>query len=258
MSNNPIKHFLNKHSSLILSCVSIAGVVLTGFLSSKAMYNTMNDINKKEKTTNNGIDKKDIAKIAIPKYIPVILTGTSTIVCILGNYRINKNYRQSLIGAYALLETTLRDYKKKVIEVCGEETNDDIIQKIAIDKCDMTGACVPCYENLPINGEKMLFYDDSSDRYFESTIEAVQNAEYHLNRNFVLRGSVSLNDFYEFLGLDKTKNGKILGWSICKLEYEYGCSWIDFDHRVVKVSDDGLECCYIYMPIPPSIDYEDD
>lgn len=47
------------------------------------------------------------------------------------------------------------------------------------------------------------------------------DAEYHLNRKFVLRGYASLNEFYMFLGLPQTNLGEVLGWTCT-----YGYSWI--------------------------------
>lgn len=49
----------------------------------------------------------------------------------------------------------------------------------------------------------VLFYDGYSQRYFESKISQVLQAEYHLNRNFAIGADVTLNDFYLFLGIDR-------------------------------------------------------
>ena len=39
--------------------------------------------------------------------------------------------------------------------------------------------------------ENRLFYDEYSRRYFESSVSRVLQAEYHLNRNFVMSGHLS-------------------------------------------------------------------
>ena len=64
------------------------------------------------------------------------------------------------------------------------------------------------------------------------------DAEYHLNRNFILRGETNLNEFYEFLGLEPTDAGCELGWDLWSGEMYYGNSWIDFEHHLVT-SDNG-------------------
>ena len=69
------------------------------------------------------------------------------------------------------------------------------------------------------------------------------NAEYHLNRNYILRGYSYLNEFYEFLGIEETDYGSVLGLA----PTDDGMYWIDFNHRKV-VMEDGLEVYIIEMP----------
>ena len=97
-----------------------------------------------------------------------------------------------------------------------------------------------------------LFYDEFSERYFTSTIDKVLQAEYHLNRNLALGGIMTLNDWFEFLGLEKAPDGDTLGWSVCDSYY-----WLDFNHSKT-VLDDGLECYLISMifePDPSALSY---
>lgn len=78
-------------------------------------------------------------------------------------------------------------------------------------------------------------------------------AEYHLNRNYVLRGYAVLNEFYDFLGLENTDYGADLGWIA---DGDDGIFWIDFNHRKV-VMDDGLECYIIECMYEPGIEWQD-
>ena len=75
-----------------------------------------------------------------------------------------------------------------------------------------------------------------------------------MNRNYVIRGSASLNEFYEFLGLDPTNYGNAVGWDICSELF-----WIDFNHRKTIINigdaDDKIECYIIETPYPPSEEY---
>ena len=86
--------------------------------------------------------------------------------------------------------------------------------------------------------------------YFEDTIEQVMNAEYHLNRNYILRGYFYLNEFYEFLGIEETDYGSVLGWA----QNDDGMYWIDFNHRKL-IMEDGLEVYIIEMPFDPTYDF---
>lgn len=67
-------------------------------------------------------------------------------------------------------------------------------------------------------------------------------AEYHINRNMVLGAFVTLNDFYDFLGISHVEGGDVVGWLLSDSMY-----WIDFDNSKAMV-DDGLNGeipCYV-------------
>lgn len=65
----------------------------------------------------------------------------------------------------------------------------------------------------------------------------------------MLRGYVTINEFYEFLGISHIDGGDMLGWDACEEIF-----WIDFDHRKITL-DDGMECCYISTVFSPSEDW---
>ena len=110
--------------------------------------------------------------------------------------------------------------------------------------------------DIMVSNGKQLFFEEYSGRFFESTEEDVVLAEYHFNRNFVLRGYAELNELYEFLNLSPTESGAVLGWSIGAGEVFYGYQWIDFEHRKV-IREDGAEYYAITMPFIPTADYMD-
>ena len=83
--------------------------------------------------------------------------------------------------------------------------------------------------------------------------EKVIQAEYHLNRNFMFAGVIPLNDFYEFLGLEKTELGDAVGWSSCNGDIY----WIDFNHHRLTL-DDGMEIYVIDMVFEPTAEWMED
>ena len=92
--------------------------------------------------------------------------------------------------------------------------------------------------------DKQLYFDEYSGRYFQSTPEDIQKAEYDLNRTLSIDDVACLNDWYECIGLDPLEHGEKIGWST-GINYEaYWQSWIDFNHTKT-VLDDGLECTII-------------
>lgn len=244
--------FLKRHSSTILTCIGAVGVIGTAVTAVRATPKAIKLIEQTEYETGEELTKLEIVKLAGPAYIPSILIGASTITCIFGANALNKRQQAALVSAYALIDSSYKQYRNKVKELFGEEADVKILEAIAKDHYVGVPGCV----SIDTDGEKTLFYEEYRGKYFESTMEAVINAEYHFNRNFAMRGYANLNEFYEFLGLSETKEGSVLGWTSWELAEQYEASWIDFDHRKTEL-DGGVECYMISMPIPPIANYEE-
>ena len=191
-------------------------------------------------------------------YLPAILTGSATIFCICGAQILNQHQQASMASAYALLDQSYKDYRRKLKELYGEEADQRIIEAIAVEKAEKVHIqasylCSDCDISSDKSvGRPVLFYEEYSKRFFRATVEQVQNAEYHLNRNYALGGSVILNELYSFLGLSSTDFGEVLGWAPTD-EGEY---WIEFNHRRAKLKD-GTEFYIIEMPFEPRVNYDD-
>lgn len=106
------------------------------------------------------------------------------------------------------------------------------------------------------NPDKELFYDSFSGRYFESTIEDVQRAEYRINRDLTMRDYAYLNEFYGYLGIDEIESGWELGWSVGSCLDYYWQPWIDFNHKK-ETMEDGTEYHIITMWQEPILNFED-
>lgn len=254
---NNLKHILKRHTSTILTCIGGIGVIATSIMSVKVTPKALLLLNKAEEEKGECLTKFETVKVAGSVYIPAIVTGAASMICIFGANALNKGQQASLASAYALIDTSYKSYKGKLKELYGEEAHEKIVDSIAVEKAKDTYIhseclCTSCGLSIEErSGDTKLFYDEYANRYFETTIEQVISAEYHLNRNFVIGGTAVLNDFYGFLGLELTDYGSTVGWSV----YDDGMFWIDFNHRKV-VMDDGLECYIIEMPFEPTADYE--
>ena len=242
-----------KHISLILTCLGSAGVIATAIVTGRATIKAMHILEEAE--GNCKLSKTEKFKIVAPTYIPATILGVSTVACIFGANIFYQKYQASLMSAYALVKSSYNDYKSKLKELFGEVAHDKIVEELAIEKADGIYIRADSYiksSSLTIDGknaERRLFYDEYSKRYFEASVEQVLNAEYHLNRNYILRGSACINEFYNFLGIAPMSGGDALGWDICSEIF-----WIDFDHHNFT-TDDGLECCYISMLFEPDEDW---
>ena len=247
------KHLLRQAAPTILSCAAVVGTVATAISAVKATPKALELLRTERKHKVEDLTALETVTIAAPLYIPALMMCTATICCILGANTINRRRQASLLLAYSVLEQSCQRYKDKFTEYFGADGAKELRRGIMRDDLETE---FPTKEARRAEAEKPLFYDELSGRFFNSTIEQVKDAEYHLNRNFVLRGYASLNEFYEFLGLDKTEYGETVGWNFYLGETEYGYEWIDFNHEPVE-TDDGLECTIIHMPFYPTPDYLD-
>lgn len=151
-----------------------------------------------------------------------------------------------------LARESLGRYQSKVKELYGPEIHQRIIDELVkedLDDVHVTSSGFFGSETLDFEGVSedepiRTFYDEFSDRYFDSTIEHVLQAEYHLNRNWALGDAVTVNDFYEFLGLCALADGDNMGW-----DWEMGISWLDFNHRVIHKN--GEKVLVIEMVFTP-------
>lgn len=261
--NSPkLKLYLQRSSPTILTCLAAIGVVATTVMAVRATPKAVMLIRKNSRINHDGdpeaYTKLEAVQSAWKCYIPAAIIGVSTITCIFGANILNKRQQVSIASAYALVNNAYREYKSKVKELYGEETHNAVVDSIAKEQCKDVYITTPgLISNSTLDfGEGMepeitrTFYDSFSKQYFETTIAKVIEAEYHLNRNFMFTGVISLNDFYEFLGLEKIDIGDNIGWSSC----DGDIYWIDFNHHLATF-DDGLEIYVVDMVFEPTSDF---
>lgn len=241
------KSYLKRSSPTILTCVSVIGVVATTVMAVKATPKALRIIEENTGYDHDGFisspSKTEIIQLTWQCYIPAALVGLSTITCIVGINALSKRNQASLTSAYALLNESYQRYRKAANTVYGEDADSKIKAQMAKDTYVSADGYSVYSADLDPESEKILCYDLYSQRYFTATMAAVLNAQYHVNRNLCLRGDTTINEFYEFLGVDKIDHGDEIGWSMDEL-MEGGVMWLDFENSQT-VLDDGMECCVI-------------
>lgn len=237
---------IRKHMPAVLTYAGVCGVVGTAIMAVKATPKALKIIEQEKMYRSyegdNKPTKKEIVALTWKCYIPSIALGLSTIACIISIHTLDKRNQASLTSAYAMLNEAYKQYRDAAKVVYGEDADSKIQAEIAKDVF-ISADGIGIYSSDLDPSENILCYDSYSKRYFESTMAAVLNAEYHINRNLQLRGYSTINEFYEFLGIDGIEYGDEIAWSLDSL-MEGGIMWLDFEnHRAVM--DDGLECCIV-------------
>ena len=239
------KLFVNHNAATILTIASGFGVVATTIMAIKATPKAVSRIHKAEGEKGATLTKLEVVKETATVYIPTALVGASTIACIFGANILNKRQQAGLMSAYALLDSSFIEYRDKIRELYGDETDEAVTKEIAKDH----------YKDfdISVSEDNELFYDAFTGQYYQSTKEKVMHAEYILNRELQTIGEVPLSLYYELLGIECDCD-EVLGWSVDVNIENYCRTWVDFDHTKV-VMDDGLECTVVTMWITPYADF---
>ena len=237
---------LYRSSPTILTVVASVGVITTTITAVRATPKAIKLLKEAEAEKGENLTKMEIIRVAGPSYIPSALLGISTIVCIFGANALNQKKQASLMSAYAMLNESYKQYRKSAKIVYGEDADDKIHAEMAKD------AMVHTYDwgyqvynmDMDSESERLLFYDLASKKYFRTTMAAVLNAQYHVNRNLAIRGDCSFYESLSFLGVEGIDGGDDLGWDITYMVEEMDCYWLDFDNYKSTL-EDGLECIII-------------
>ena len=242
-----IERFIKQNKATILAVAGAVGMTVSVGLAIRNTAKYKDIIHSKD---NKKIDNIERLKVAVPLYLPVVLLTGSSLACIVSATVLNTKRQRSMTAAYILLENGFKQYRDKVAELYGSDATQKVETEITNDKFEEKNPQLEILEND-------LFYDEYRGEFFESTLDYVREAMYHVNRNFILRGYSTLNEVYDFLNLSHTEQGDILGWSTDYGWCDYGYSWIDYycDRREFS---DGIEYYAIVFPFPPTIDSIED
>ena len=256
MRSGKCTEFFSRKGGLIFSLAASLGVIATAGLSIHAVPKAVRLL-----TGSDEVKTKEVLTKTWTCFIPSAVAGVASIAFIFTAHSFDKRHQAAVSAAFLAVSSAYKAYREKVKEIHGEKADADILTSIATEPCSdvyISGDSISGSNTLSLKETiepdiTRTFYDCFSRRYFETSLSHVIEAEYHLNRNFVLGGSPSLNDFYAFLGLSDFDGGDELSWDkYC----DDSIFWIDFNHRMVTL-DDGMECCLIEMPFEP-IPYTED
>lgn len=226
---------VRRSSPTILTALGIVGVVGTAVMAVQATPKALKLIKvKKDELKTDKLTPMELVQTTWQCYIPSVLIGVGTVTCIIGIGVMGKRNQAALTSAYAMLNESYKQYRQAAKKVYGED---------ALVASSDWGYQVYNMDMDP-ESEHLLFYDLVSKRYFTTTMAAVLNAQYHVNRNLALRGDCSLNEYLSFLGVDGVANGDEMGWDITYMVEEMDTYWLDFDNHKTTL-EDGLECIVI-------------
>ena len=233
-----------KHSPEILVGLGIAGAASSVIFAVKSTPKAMLLLEEKKRELNvEKLEAKEIIKTAAPVYIPTAVSFAVSAACIIGASSVNARRNAALTAAYTLSESTMRTYRDKVLETIGEDKEREIRQAAAIEQQQKTPEPKTIVVENTANSGRMKCFDSLSGRYFLASKNQIDRAVNEFNRQLRDDVRISLNEWYDLIGLDQNKVGDLLGWDIDR-GYIETC-------YASKLDEDGTPCLVLNYVEPP-------
>ena len=243
---NNVQYFLKRNSRLIMTIIASGGVITTTILAVKATPKALKLLEEAKEQKGEELTVSEKIRVAWKPYIGTIVSGSGTIFCILAINYISKKNQASLVSAYTLLENTYNQYRDKIKKLYSDDSDFLARQEIVQAQYD------PHYEV----GDKQLFFDYQSMRFFESTMDNVVMAEHQAIEVLQARGYLRLNEYYDMLGIPRVDYGYTIGWADIESCDPYDVKELTFNYEKIYVGNNkDIECWIISYNIPPTFDY---
>ena len=222
---------------LILSITAAVSTIAVGVLTARSTVKAVHILKMAEDESEKELSKKEKAELLVPTYIPPALVCMFAISCIMGAHVLNRKQQASLVSAYVALDKTYKRYCEKVSERYGRDVDREIKTEIVEEECREFN-CAPEVDTV-------LFYDEYTATYFESTTEKVTEAEEAFNAAIKYHGSANISLLFDLINPQN-----IIHMDDYIFEYCYPTTFtkeVIFEHEVTYINDD-LECWIIRQP----------
>jgi hypothetical protein len=168
-----------------------------------------------------------------------------SIPCIIAGNHVNNKRNAALAAAYTISETALQEYQDKAKEIVGDKKEQQIREAVGKDTVEKT---YKKGSTLVSGSGDYRFYDELSGRYFNSTWNKVLKSANELNANAIGgEDTITLNDWYEAIGLDPVELGEERGWSV----YNNGAKGLIEISLTSILTEDNIPCAAIHYENRP-------
>jgi hypothetical protein len=226
---------VKSNSPEILTALGVSGVLTTAYLAGKASYK----VAQKLESAPADLPFKEKALRVWKLYIPTGISGTVTIGCIVASSRATGRRTTAAVTAYSLTERAFSEYRENVVKEIGKGKEQRIRDGIAQEHVSLNP---PTQEVIVLGNGHVLCCELYTHRYFRSDMETIRKAQNDLNARIVSAFYVTLDEFYDLIGLPHTSASNNLGWDsdkLMELEFstvvsESGEPCLAFDYNYIK------------------------
>jgi hypothetical protein len=248
---------LRKHSPHILFGAGVVGMVGTVVLSSRATLraqavrhshhqelkrademlvdrsNTFTEDAYKHKVvsiwTSSGVE---YAKL----YAPTVILGVASIACLTKSHQILTSRNSVLMAAYSGLDAAFKRYRSRVVEELGEEKDTQFahgsVDKTITGYDEKGNGKAKSIKTAPEDASTLYgrWFDETNrhwdkDHGYNHTF--LENQMKWANLELKRKGHMFLNEVYDLLGMERSKEGQMAGWVYNRKDGE-GDGYIDF------------------------------
>lgn len=228
---------VQKNSPTILFASGVVGVVATTVLASRATLKLEETLEKHEENRytaqelytsgHQNYSKQDYtrdvaiirvrAALSVAKlYAPAFTVGAVSVCALGGSHLILTRRNASLTAAYVAVDKAFAEYRQRVEKELGTEKERELRYDVTEERVDDTkGGKVQTVKTPHGKSIYARFFDESNrnwnkeSMYNQVFLQCQQNYANDLLRS---RGHVFLNDVYDMLGMERSKEGAVVGW----------------------------------------------
>jgi hypothetical protein len=234
--------FLIDNSPGILTGLGVAGAVTTTVLTGRATYSaamTLADQHSLHVTNPRSDMRKEYVRLVWKEYIPAAVALSATVTAIIMANQIGSRRAAAITAAFKLSEQMSEEYREKVLKTLGHKKEEEVRAEVAQSLADRS----PGFDLIIAAGSESIFFDELSGRYFKNDIESVRKAVNEINYDVNNSYYSSLSDFYEKIGLEKTKFSDEVGWNTD------GLLDVRFSAILLKDNRPAISITYNHTPI---------
>ena len=222
--------FTTDNSPLILTGIAVLGTLGTAYWTHRATQRATREWDAHEYVVNDAHDRGELSqreydealsrktqlKMVGKYYLSPLLMGGVTIGAIVSAHKIGTNRAAAITTAYLISARAFDEAEEKFTAKLGDKKTREVREEIAQAKVDRMP--FPSGQNVFVTGTKSWVLDTYSMRYFQSDIETLRAAQNTLNEQILQGGddTASLTDFYDLIGLERTKGSDDVGWNTDK------------------------------------------
>ena len=215
-----------KSSPQILVGLGVVGFTTSIVFAVDATPDAYNDIKAEEYKRSKESDEDpklkpaEVIKLTWKYYVPTAIMAVGSTAMIIGGLYIQTRRTAALAAAYLAAADQANRYYDNMKQIAGKTKAEEGLTKTAQDVVNE----IPQeeFDNAPsIDGGTDYFVDKLSGRVFKHDIVKIKEAVNEFNRDMLDEMWCSVNQLYDYIKLDRTLMGEILGYNIDKGLFEF-------------------------------------